>query len=292
MGHPSATPAWRNWSRTVAATPQRVACPDDQDELTETVRSAAGDGLQVRAVGAGHSFTPVAASDGVQLRLDRLNALERVEAQADGTTHVTVGAGIRLRCAERRAGGARARDAQPRRHRQAVDRRRDLDRHPRHRCAASAAWRRRSSALGWSPPRATSSRRAPSQPRAVRAGTSRPRRCRRPVGRHPRGGARLPARGRRGALAPRPGARALDGADGLVEGNDHFEFYWFPHTRRALTKRNNRVDADDARRARCTRARLDRRRAPVQRAVRDRQHRRDARPEGDRAHQQRCRRAP
>ena len=36
----------------------------------------------------------------------------------------------------------------------------------------------------------------------------------------------------------------LDGPDGLVEGNDHFEFYWFPHTRRALTKRNNRVPDD------------------------------------------------
>jgi FAD-linked oxidoreductase len=36
----------------------------------------------------------------------------------------------------------------------------------------------------------------------------------------------------------------LDGADGLIEGNDHFEFYWFPHTRRTLTKRNNRVEDD------------------------------------------------
>ena len=26
--------------------------------------------------------------------------------------------------------------------------------------------------------------------------------------------------------------------DELVDGNDHFEFYWFLHTRRALTKRN------------------------------------------------------
>jgi L-gulonolactone oxidase len=32
-----------------------------------------------------------------------------------------------------------------------------------------------------------------------------------------------------------------------VEGNDHFEFYWFPHTGRALTKRNNRVAPDAAR---------------------------------------------
>ncbi len=36
----------------------------------------------------------------------------------------------------------------------------------------------------------------------------------------------------------------LDGLDELVDGNDHFEFYWFCHTRRALTKRNNRVPDD------------------------------------------------
>jgi L-gulonolactone oxidase len=33
----------------------------------------------------------------------------------------------------------------------------------------------------------------------------------------------------------------LDDLDENVQGNDHFEFYWFPHTRRVLTKRNNRV---------------------------------------------------
>ena len=32
----------------------------------------------------------------------------------------------------------------------------------------------------------------------------------------------------------------LSGPGNLVDSNDHFEFYWFPHTRRALTKRNNR----------------------------------------------------
>ncbi|MGO1336651.1 MAG: D-arabinono-1,4-lactone oxidase, partial [Cellulosimicrobium funkei] len=33
--------------------------------------------------------------------------------------------------------------------------------------------------------------------------------------------------------------------DGLVGGHDHFEVYWFPHTRRALTKRNNRLAPDE-----------------------------------------------
>jgi FAD-linked oxidoreductase len=33
----------------------------------------------------------------------------------------------------------------------------------------------------------------------------------------------------------------LDSFDELVASNDHVEFYWFPHTDRALLKRNNRV---------------------------------------------------
>ncbi len=39
----------------------------------------------------------------------------------------------------------------------------------------------------------------------------------------------------------------LGGLDDLGEASDHFELYWFCHTRRALTKRNNRVP-DEVRR--------------------------------------------
>jgi L-gulonolactone oxidase len=38
--------------------------------------------------------------------------------------------------------------------------------------------------------------------------------------------------------------------DELVEGNDHFEFFWVPHTRWALTKRNRRTDDPPRPRAR------------------------------------------
>jgi L-gulono-1,4-lactone dehydrogenase len=43
------------------------------------------------------------------------------------------------------------------------------------------------------------------------------------------------------AEAPAPLDEVLADLDINVDGNDHFEFYWFPHTRRVLTKRNNRV---------------------------------------------------
>ena len=50
----------------------------------------------------------------------------------------------------------------------------------------------------------------------------------------------------------------LAGADADAEANDHFEFYWFPHTDRVLTKRNNRVPEGTPRRPLPTwRERLD-----------------------------------
>lgn len=70
--------------------------PRDADDVTRAVRWAGRNGLRVRAVGGGHSFTDCAATDGVLLNLGALDAVERVEPQADGTALVTVGAGIRL----------------------------------------------------------------------------------------------------------------------------------------------------------------------------------------------------
>ena len=50
------------------------------------------------------------------------------------------------------------------------------------------------------------------------------------------------------ALAASEAPASLDDTladlDRNVTGNDHFEFYWFPHTRRVLVKRNNRVLPD------------------------------------------------
>ena len=40
---------------------------------------------------------------------------------------------------------------------------------------------------------------------------------------------------------PEPLADVLDSLDDRVEASDHFEFYWFPHTERAMTKTNTRL---------------------------------------------------
>jgi L-gulonolactone oxidase len=41
--------------------------------------------------------------------------------------------------------------------------------------------------------------------------------------------------------APMTWDQAMAECDGLVASNDHFEMYWFPHTERLLSKRNNRT---------------------------------------------------
>jgi len=51
----------------------------------------------------------------------------------------------------------------------------------------------------------------------------------------------VPAFVLRAVEAPMRLDRVLADLDDLVDTNDHFEFYWIPHTRWALTKRNNRT---------------------------------------------------
>jgi FAD-linked oxidoreductase len=45
---------------------------------------------------------------------------------------------------------------------------------------------------------------------------------------------------------PMPLEQVMTDLDELAEANEHFEFYWFPHTDVALTKRNNRLPAGQA----------------------------------------------
>ncbi|MGW6979712.1 D-arabinono-1,4-lactone oxidase [Streptomyces sp. NPDC054932] len=86
--------AWRNWAGNITATPTRVVSPASVGELQEAVRRAAEDGLRVKAVGTGHSFTAAAATDGVLVRPQALAGILSID-RAAGT--VTVAAGTVLR---------------------------------------------------------------------------------------------------------------------------------------------------------------------------------------------------
>lgn len=57
---------WSNWAGNVTASPDRIVRPGSTDEVVALVTSCA----KVKAVGAGHSFTPIAAPEGTQIRLD------------------------------------------------------------------------------------------------------------------------------------------------------------------------------------------------------------------------------
>lgn len=84
---------WTTWSRTVTSRPRAVATPTSVADLAGLVVAAAERGQQVKAVGAGHSFSAIAAADGVQVRLDALAGLRRTDPSRN---QVTVGAGTRI----------------------------------------------------------------------------------------------------------------------------------------------------------------------------------------------------
>jgi L-gulonolactone oxidase len=93
-GSGKSTAAWRNWAGNVTARPARETTPASVDELSEALRGAKADGLRAKPVGAGHSFTAAAATDGLLIRPDLLTGIRAID-RAAGT--VTVEAGTPLK---------------------------------------------------------------------------------------------------------------------------------------------------------------------------------------------------
>jgi FAD-linked oxidoreductase len=88
---PGAT--WRNWAGNESARPRRIAVPRSTHDVADEVRKAAADGLTVRMAGTGHSFTPAAATDGVLLHPGGMTSIRSLDAAAG---LVTVEAGCPL----------------------------------------------------------------------------------------------------------------------------------------------------------------------------------------------------
>ncbi len=244
-GRPAA--AWHNWAGNVTASPSRVVSPGSAAEVAAEVRRAAADGVTVRMTGSGHSFTPVAVTDGVRLRPDRLTAIRSADAVA-GTVTVEAGCPLRVLNAELLSRGlslANMGDIQV----QTVAGATQTGTHGTGRdvggMAAQIAGLELVLADGSI---VTCSAEAPS------------------------GGLRFPdgsaanlfdaARVGLGALGivtaltfrvvpafllqareePMTWSEVLSHLDELTADNEHFEFYWFPHSEGCLTKRNNRTD--------------------------------------------------
>jgi len=85
--------AWSNWAGNQTCAPSSVRHPRTESELVEIVTAAARAGQRVKCVGAGHSFTAIACTDGVMVDL---RDYSRVLHSDPETRHVTVEAGITL----------------------------------------------------------------------------------------------------------------------------------------------------------------------------------------------------
>ncbi|MBB6171220.1 FAD-linked oxidoreductase [Nocardiopsis mwathae] len=84
---------WTTWPGTHRARPRRMEAPNTTGDVVAAVRAAAAAGSRVRMVGSGHSFTDVAVTDGTLLSPTSLTRVRDVDPAA-GTA--TVEAGMQL----------------------------------------------------------------------------------------------------------------------------------------------------------------------------------------------------
>ncbi len=84
---------FRNWAGNQICIPVERAQPSSTAEVASIVERAAAAGQRVKVVGAGHSFTDAACTDGILIDLDRMQSVRSIDPS---TARVTVQAGIRL----------------------------------------------------------------------------------------------------------------------------------------------------------------------------------------------------
>ncbi|MBP2412937.1 FAD-linked oxidoreductase [Arthrobacter stackebrandtii] len=84
---------WRNWAGDQRCRPAAVEQPSTVAEISALAAAAAASGGTLKAVGAGHSFTDIALTSGVQLRLDGISGLLHVDREKK---QATLAGGTRL----------------------------------------------------------------------------------------------------------------------------------------------------------------------------------------------------
>ena len=62
-----------NWAGTCNFTPHERAEPASETEVVALIRKAIASGKRVKVVGAGHSWSDIAATDGILVSLDRMS---------------------------------------------------------------------------------------------------------------------------------------------------------------------------------------------------------------------------
>ncbi|WP_405071714.1 FAD-binding protein [Kribbella sp. NBC_01510] len=226
---------WRNWAGTESATGVEILRPSSTDELAAAVKSAAEQGKKLKAVGSGHSFTGCSVPEQVMIRMDDLSSI--IHADKD-SGRVTVGAGTGLR---KLNAGLAAFDL-------AMANLGDIDKQTIS-GAISTGTHGTGARLGGLATQVVALDLVTADGSILHCSAEE----------HPdvfaAGRVSVGALGVISALTlqcvpafllhaqemPLPLGDVLDGFDEFADSNDHFEFYWFPHTDIALTKRNNRV---------------------------------------------------
>jgi L-gulonolactone oxidase len=87
------TEIWTNWDGEQRCAPREVARPASEAELIDVIGLAAARGEPVRAVGSGHSFTDCPCTDGVMVDM---TGMQRVLAVDEARCQVTVEGGAKL----------------------------------------------------------------------------------------------------------------------------------------------------------------------------------------------------
>ena len=226
---------WTNWGGNQSANPAQVERPRDTEEVSLLVKQAADRGRRVKAVGSGHSFTATAATDGTLLHLDRLDAVLSADT---ATGLVTVQGGIPLHrlnaeLASRGLSMTNLGDID----RQTITGATSTGTHGTGRRLGGLATQIRGleMVLGDGSVVSCSATERPELFECARIGlgalgiiTAVTLQCE-------------PAFHLEAHEQPMPLDEVMGNLDELVDTNEHFEFFWFPYTEVALTKRNNRL---------------------------------------------------
>lgn len=226
------TRAWRNWAGNQTMTPFAVEQPSSTAQVADAVLRATAAGRRVKAVGSGHSFTGVALTGGVLLDLRRLSGLVAVDRDS---CRVEVQAGMPLHrlnavLAEHGLGLTNMGD---------IDRQTVAG-------ALSTGTHGTGRASGALAAQVVELELVLADGSVVRC-TDGPLLSAARLGLGALGVVTSvvlqaePAFLLRADERPEPLDDVLDGFEELVAAHDHAEFYWFPHTRTALVKRNDRV---------------------------------------------------
>ncbi|MDP0926784.1 D-arabinono-1,4-lactone oxidase [Paracoccus onubensis] len=70
---------WRNWVGNQSCVRAARGAPQSEDELCAMIADATAKGLNVRVAGSGHSFTPVALTNGLHLTLANMKGVKSID---------------------------------------------------------------------------------------------------------------------------------------------------------------------------------------------------------------------